>query len=205
MHVTRFKPTSQAEGELRRCREGLLSLLADCLPASRHPSITIVFDSANAPKHLADRSTWKHLQVVFARDENSADDMLAVMIAQQPNPKQYVVVSSDHRVQVAAQRRRATPVDSDVWFDAVLELKATTDAKPSKSNRTLETRQSSEATLSPHELASFRKAMSEPKELEPLELDPLERLESNDAGDGDKPTEIDNPFPEGYFDDCDEY
>ncbi len=185
MHVTRFAPASRTEGELRRCREGLLSLLAAHLASQRHQKITIVFDSENAPKHLPDQQNWKHLHVVFARHENSADDLIIRMIGNRANPKQLVVVSSDHRVQVAAQRRRATPVDSDIWFDAVLELRAEMIAdSPTKET---------EPKLSTDELRTFRKAMSEPVEIE----QPAE--ETDDAA-----VEFENPFPDGYFDDLEE-
>lgn len=186
MHVTRFAPVSQTEGELRRCREGLLSLLASHLSSSGHRKITVVFDSENAPKHLPDQQTWRHLHVVFARQENSADDLIAKMIAQQANPKQLVVVSSDHRVQVAAQRRRATPIDSDIWFDAVLELPASTEKNTSPDVE-------NEPKLSSDDLKAFRDAMSEPVEID----------EPTDDED-DAAVEFENPFPSGYFDDLEE-
>jgi len=135
MHVTRFQPTSDKPGELQRCREGLLSLLSDHLSPQRHSGITIVFDSENAPKHLPDRSRWKHIEVVFARDENSADDLIVKMIRGSSDRKSLVVVSSDHRVQVAAGKKVAV-VDSDLWFEALLdwnresEEEETDDAKP---------------------------------------------------------------------------
>ena len=126
MHVTQFKPASNKPGELQRCREGLLSLLAERLSPKQYASITIVFDSENAPKHLPDRSRWKHIEVVFARDENSADDLIVKMIRGSSDRKSLVVVSSDHRVQVAAGKKVAV-VDSDLWFEALLDRRRDSD------------------------------------------------------------------------------
>lgn len=188
MHVSRFKPTSQHEGELRRCREGLLALLASHLHRSHHRDITIVFDSENAPKHLPDHSQWQHIAVIFARNENSADDLIASMVVQHSNPKQLVVVSSDHRVQVAAKRRKATSIDSDTWLDAILEAKVNTELTSKKPKGAQDT--VALPKLSAKELAEFREAMSEPVEIE---------VETEKEAD-EATIELANPFPDGYFD-----
>ena len=178
MHVTRFKPRGTSDGELKRCREGMLALLATQLSAEQYGRITVVFDSDRAPRHLPARIRWRHLDVVFARDENSADDLIVRLVRGSTNPKQLIVVSSDHRVQVATQRRRATAVDSDRWFDALVhdvdEPDSTSEDEP-------------QLSFSSDELDAFRAAMSEP----------LEATPSDDA------SEHENPFPQGYFDDLD--
>ncbi len=196
MHVSRFRPSSQAEGELRRCREGLLSLLASHLPASRYTKITIVFDSDNAPKHLPDRSSWKHLNVVFARQENSADDLIVQLIRQHPTPSQLVVVSSDHRIHVAAGRR-VTAIDSDVWLDAVLDF-VPEKQPPRRSGKREEQKDGvSKPTFTKEELEEFSAAMNEQVQPPPME-------DSKDLPDDEASIEFENPFPEGYFDDLDE-
>ena len=177
MHVTRFKPIRQSEGELKRCREGMLSLLAEMMPAERYRKVTIVFDSQAAPRHLEDAVRWQHLHVLFARDENSADDLISILINKSAHPKRLVVVSSDHRVQIAAQRKKATAIDSDVWFDALLE-----EPKPTR-----ETQVANEETLSPADLAAFRADMKMP----------LKETEGDEQLDQDF---YENPFPKGYFD-----
>lgn len=181
LHVTRFKPRGNNEGELRRCREGLLSLLAKHLPDGHHRRVTIVFDSEGAPKHLADEVRWQHLFVVYARYENSADDLIAQLIGGHNNPKQLVVVSSDHRVQVAADRKKATAIDSDQWFDAVLERPTTKSHQPE---------QQRSPTMSKEDLEAFRLAMDVPMDTEVIQ-DSVEE-------------EFENPFPDGYFDDLDD-
>jgi hypothetical protein len=39
------------------------------------------------------------------------------------SPRRLTVVSSDHRIQRAAKRRRARAVDSDVWYAEVLRAR----------------------------------------------------------------------------------
>ena len=125
LHVTRFKPVSNAEGELRRCREGLLQLLSQQVP--ENIATTIVFDANMAPKHLPDDILWKHIRVRFARHENTADDLIIKLLQQHSSARDLVVVSSDHRVQQMGLRRRANVVDSDVWFDALLDYSRNED------------------------------------------------------------------------------
>ena len=186
MHVTRFKPISQKEGELQRCREGLLTLLAKhALP--RWKTI-VVFDSENAPKHLPDKFNWQHIRVLFARDENSADDLIASLIQKHANAKQLVVVSSDHRVQVAASRRKATAIDSETWFDALLDLpRKKMDSDPTSKSEPARI----EPELSAEELDEFRIAMNEPIDVDGAKDTTEESIE------------FENPFPDGYFDDLD--
>jgi predicted RNA-binding protein with PIN domain len=189
MHVTRFKPRGNNDGELKRCREGMLALLATHLPADRYRRITIVFDSGRAPCHLPDQFNWQHINVCFARDENSADDLIAIMIQQAVNPTQLVVVSSDHRVQVAARRRRATGLDSDRWFDAVLEQEFT--GHGTQTNQPTNSESKASSTMSKEDLDEFREAMKDPIEIEA-------------AKDDEAADEFENPFPDGYFDGIEE-
>ena len=187
MHVTRFKPLNNEMGELKRCREGLLSLLAERLLDHQYREITVVFDSDQAPKHLPDQLRWRHIDVIFARNENTADDYIAKLVQGHAHPRQLIVISSDHRVQNAASRRKATVLDSDDWFDALLDYKPTaelyepTDDPPN---------------LDGEELSEFIAEMKKPKEIEP---------EIDDKAIGTEPDdEFENPFPEGYFDDLNE-
>ncbi len=182
MHVTRFKPISNEMGELRRCREGLLSLLAEQLPASQFRKITVVFDSNQAPKNLPDHQQWRHIDIIFARNENSADDLIANLVQSHPHPRKLIVISSDHRVQNAATRRKATTLDSDTWFDAVLDYEPPVDIEPQHDPK-----------LDKQQLSEFREAMTKPKPIPP-EDETVKQEED----------EFENPFPEGYFDDLDD-
>lgn len=201
MHVSRFKPTGNSAGELRRCREGLLSLLAAELSPQQYREITIVFDSENAPGHLPDQAKWKHVHVQFARKENSADDLVVSLIRQHASPKQLIVVSSDHRIHVAAGKRVAI-VDSDLWLDALLENSSTR----SKASDQEPAAQAAKTPMSAKDLEEFRKAMAEEQEMDgeaSIWVSSTEgHSQTNDqdieSGD-DANIEFENPFPKDYL------
>jgi hypothetical protein len=60
------------------------------------------------------------MTVRYASDYEDADELIEELIAAHPTPRSLTLVSSDHRLQRAARRRRAPFVDSDVWFAEAL-------------------------------------------------------------------------------------
>ncbi len=100
---------------LEGSREALLDWLGAVLSDAQRQRTTIVFDAREAPPGLP-RSAEKHgLQIQFAPRGSEADDLLEELIQSHSSPRALTVVSSDHRLQRAARRRRATAVDSDKW------------------------------------------------------------------------------------------
>ena len=77
---------------------------------------TVIFDAADAPPGLPDRSIHDGISVRFARGYDSADALLEEIIEAHQAPTALTVVSSDNRVIAAARRRRAKPVGSQEWF-----------------------------------------------------------------------------------------
>jgi hypothetical protein len=71
------------------------------------------------------------MQVRFARDYPTADDLIEELITANHTPRQLTVVSSDHRLHRAARRRRAIARDSDGWI-AELEQRAHAASSPSE-------------------------------------------------------------------------
>jgi predicted RNA-binding protein with PIN domain len=125
---------------LRRSREALLNILAASIDASEIEQSMVVFDATEAPPGLPNTTTHHGLTVYYARNYASADAMLEQLIAEHHAPRSLTVVSSDHRVQRAARRRKAKTIDSDRWFAEVLATrrqqnrrsrKRDADAKPS--------------------------------------------------------------------------
>jgi len=100
-------------------REKLLARLAECLDEPVRTRTCVVFDAKNAPADLPSSLTHAGMDVRFAVDHPEADDLLEELIGQHHHPKQLTVVSSDHRIQTAAKRKRASFVDSEVWYDAL--------------------------------------------------------------------------------------
>lgn len=122
-----------ADGELQRCRQELLRLLAGTLSDDQRRDTIIVFDAANAPP---DRSrTQKHakMRVQFADEGLDADATLEQLIKNHSAPRQIVVVSSDHRLHKAARKRRAKAIDSQ---DFLRKLEATGERKTRVRQRT---------------------------------------------------------------------
>jgi predicted RNA-binding protein with PIN domain len=104
---------------LRRARYRFLNELADRLGAVAAHQTTVVFDAANAPEDLPHEARHKGLTVVFAVEDETADDRIEALIAEHSFPKGLTVVSSDHQVQRAATRRKAHAVNSEEFWTSL--------------------------------------------------------------------------------------
>ena len=102
---------------LHRARQRLIDELADRIESGDRKEVMLVFDAKNPRGHSTPELDKKGFGVAFAREYEDADAMLIELMQQHSQPKQLTVVSSDHRVQTAASRRNAKPIDADHWFD----------------------------------------------------------------------------------------
>jgi predicted RNA-binding protein with PIN domain len=100
---------------LERNRAAVLDFLANVLTAEEAKATTIVFDAAGAPPGLPRTLEHRGIKVRFAPKGQDADSVLEQLIQLDSAPRRLTVVSSDHRVQRAAKRRKATAIDSDVF------------------------------------------------------------------------------------------
>ena len=105
---------------LQGSREALLRFLAASIEPNERPHTTIVFDAAGAPPGLPQLVTHEGMTVHYASNYADADELIEELIAAHHAPRTLLVVSSDHRLQRAAKRRRASFVDSDQWFTEAL-------------------------------------------------------------------------------------
>jgi uncharacterized protein len=80
---------------------------------------TVVFDAAEAPPGLPREFIAGGIAIRFAAAGKDADDTIEELIAGHSAPRQIRLVSSDHRLQRSAQKRRGTFLDSE---DFVQEL-----------------------------------------------------------------------------------
>ena len=114
-------------------RRALLDEIARLLGGAA-AGVTVIFDAADAPPGLPERSAHEGIDVRFARRHESADALIEELIEDHDAPTALTVVSSDNRVMAAARRRRARPVASGEWLAdlrAAARAKAATgDAKP---------------------------------------------------------------------------
>jgi predicted RNA-binding protein with PIN domain len=116
-HVTGFVGDTKGQGgTFQRSREALLNFLASSIPEPERSQTTIVFDAAEAPPGLPRTVTHRGLTVRYAAEYIDADALIEQLIHDHHAPRSLLVVSSDHRVQRAAQRRRASFIDSDRWY-----------------------------------------------------------------------------------------
>jgi uncharacterized protein len=112
----------------RKVRHRFLNDLAARLDPVEAHQTTVVFDASSPPDGLPRQSRHKGLTVLFATDDENADERLEWLIARDSAPKSLTVVSSDHRVRDAARRRKARVVSADEFWTLL-------DARKSKARR----------------------------------------------------------------------
>ena len=116
LHVTGIFGKGRGPGGLQRSRYALLRFLAASIEPSELPRTTVVFDATDAPPGLPRVVTHEGITVRYATGYPDADALIEELIAADHSPRQLLVVSSDHRIQRAARRRRAKITDSDAWY-----------------------------------------------------------------------------------------
>ena len=116
MHAAGLARERYGPGDLERCRNRLLGFLARRLTAAERRRTTIVFDAGAVPSELPRTYRVEEMEVRFARTGGDADTLIEELVAGHSAPKQVQVVSSDHRLQRAARRRRASFVESPDFY-----------------------------------------------------------------------------------------
>jgi predicted RNA-binding protein with PIN domain len=197
-------PRGDAEGviaragrttSLHRSRVALLNFLVESLDAREIAHATVVFDAAGAPPGLPRALAHRGLAVRFAPRSSDADSLLEELIGQDTSPRRLTVVSSDHRVQRAAKRRRARAVDSDVWYAEIVHRRRTSaprSAGPASPKRPLDQ----------GEVEVWLRQFGGQSALEELFDEPSSGPSAPAAQRRLSESEpIDNPFPPGYGED----
>ncbi len=100
----------------RKVRQRFLNDLSARLDPVEAHLTTVVFDAVDAPLNLASSTRHKGLTVLYAVEHESADERIEELILQHSSPKSLTVVSSDHRIQKAATRRRAKVMSADDYW-----------------------------------------------------------------------------------------
>ncbi len=123
LNVASVSVPIRGKANLEKARLALLNFLAEALDPEEVPRTTVVFDAHDPPPGLPRETRHKGLLVRFAARDADADTLIEELIREDTSPRRLTVVSSDHRIQRAAKRRRARAVDSDVWFAEVLRAR----------------------------------------------------------------------------------
>lgn len=124
MHAAGILGGGAGQGGLHQSRLALLNFIAETVPQAEIPQTTVVFDASRTPRGLPQRLTHRGLTVIFATAYPHADDLIEELIRADHAPRRLTVVSSDHRLQRAARRRRAKAVDSDRWCEEMARRRA---------------------------------------------------------------------------------
>ncbi len=191
LHVTGIFGKGTGPGSFQRSREALLRFLAASIDFQRHRDTTIVFDANDAPPGLPDTMQHEGLLVRYARDYPDADTLIEELIAQHSTPRKLLVVSSDHRIQRAARRRKARPIDSDVWYSQIWERRA--------QNRKENNRPGPEKPIGQLSRTDIDYWVGEFSQNLPDGADQVQKKQSKPLSEEDESPE--NPFPPGYGED----
>jgi predicted RNA-binding protein with PIN domain len=122
----------------RKVRHRFLNDLAAMLDSVEAHLTTVVFDANDAPGHVPSSTRHKGITVLFAVDNDSADEQIEDLIAHHSSPKSLTVVSSDHRIQKAATRRKAKVMSADEFLtrmDSRKERKRPSATEPAEPTR----------------------------------------------------------------------
>jgi predicted RNA-binding protein with PIN domain len=101
---------------LEKARLGLLGLLRAAY-GEEATAVTVVFDAANAPPGAPEEEHYQGIHVRFAVNQQEADDLIEALIRRESVPRRLTVVSDDHRIQRAAERRHCTVFGCAEYLD----------------------------------------------------------------------------------------
>ncbi|MGQ9504050.1 MAG: NYN domain-containing protein [Thermogutta sp.] len=115
---------------LERSRLAMLDFLVEHLTPKEASETVVVFDGRYSLPPSAEEYSYHGLIIRFAALYPDADSLLEQIIQEHTSPKRLTVVSSDHRVQRAAHRRRARFIDSETWYKELCLRRAHRPQKP---------------------------------------------------------------------------
>jgi len=113
-----------------KVRHRFLNDLAATLDPVEAHLTTVVFDAKSAPPDVPSSARHKGMTVLFAVDVDTADERIEALIARHSSPKTLTVVSSDHRIQKAASRRKAKVMSADDYLTRMDSLKGRKSRPP---------------------------------------------------------------------------
>jgi len=192
---------------LELSRLALLNFLAESLKPREISKTTVVFDAKDAPWGARNTVEHRGLTVRFASRYPDADCLIEELIGQDSAPRRLTVVSSDHRLQRAARRRRAKAVDSDVWYKELVQKRLARRQSDSMAP------ERPPVPLLVEDVEYWIRQFGGQSELErwmKQELaggKPVQEIRSEDSEDVLKdnlPLDSPNPFPPGYAEDLEE-
>lgn len=128
MHALGMTRARYGPGDLERARLRFVNFLKSRLEERQRVRTTVVFDAHDAPPDGDRRVLIDGLEILYAEPGGDADTLIERLLAEHSAPKRVRLISSDHRLQKAARRRRARAVDSERFADE-LERAAEAEAR----------------------------------------------------------------------------
>lgn len=187
MHAAGMTGRRYGPGQFEKSRNRFLRFLATHLGASERRRTVVVFDAQSAELGQTRVAPFEEMEILFSSGRD-ADDLIEEIIAAHSSPKQILLVSSDHRLQKAARRRRAKSVDSEE-FVAELERHGPTAHEPPRPASTNNPKYSGQ--ISPEELDMWMREFGEvPQEVDAPHVAPID--EPRDPSGSDR-GDISNP------------
>lgn len=123
MHADGLGSRRKGKSQSERNRAEFLKRLLRKLNPELHADTVIVFDGTVDARLLVP-SLSSGIAIRFAGPQSDADTEIEKLLATHSSPKQVLIVSSDHRLHKAAARRRATAIDSDVFWELIEDFDA---------------------------------------------------------------------------------
>jgi predicted RNA-binding protein with PIN domain len=117
LHQSGLLGKGRGPGFLERARRALVRFIAASVGTDTVAEVTIVFDAKQVPQNAAPPTLEHGVTVLYSSGYEDADAMLEDLIRRASQPKRLLVVSSDHRVQRAARRRRARSMGAEEWLN----------------------------------------------------------------------------------------
>jgi len=212
-----LQTTSTASDMLHQSRSRLLNAIASFAGVEVAKRTTIVFDAGHRPALAkTNRYRSKNVLVLYADKFDDADSMIEHLISKHATPKKLTVVSSDHRLHKAALRRKSIPIDSEIWYDRLLEGKfmpKTEAVKLPPPAGLVDVNWHHELKIDAVDLSAIEAEVEAELSGDATEirLDAVDAVDAVAAADGDgldgtgevdlPPRDFDNPFPPGYGED----
>jgi predicted RNA-binding protein with PIN domain len=130
--------------------------------------VTVVFDAGRGAKKPSE-TTYKGVHVSFAVNYHQADDLIELLIKRAPHPRELTVISNDHRIQHAAERKGCRLLDCGRYMDLLSGMKPAEKATPNGGPAKPESLSDEEKAHWLHEFAELDdapelKELSEPHE-----------------------------------------
>ena len=159
------------DGTLQGARASLTNWLITTLPANLRKKTVLVFDAKKPPPNRRFLFECSNITIHFAAGYPDADTLMEEYIRLHHVPRNLTVVTSDHRIQRAAKRKRATAMDADRWARQIQHQFQATDG-----NQTCTTKPNS--ALSDHEVIGWMKGfgIDSPQESSQLEQEIEQQL-----------------------------